>query len=261
MKRDILPKISNTIKKSAKPVIVGEYEIELKSRKIKYVLKRSQKARLVWLKIGQGKGLSVTVPASYDLANLNSYLAERTDWILHNLDKFSAAPEQPDAEKKAMPDKISYLGKCYILKKNNRMRGFTAVSQDNSILSFNLCTSFDSSNKEGLKKWLKDQARGIINEKVKLFGRKLKVTYYNIYIKDQKSIWGSCSNRKNLSFNWRLIMVPENVIDYVVIHELCHLKEMNHSRSFWKQVAEYCPKWRLHRKWLNEHCNELRKIL
>jgi predicted metal-dependent hydrolase len=56
-------------------------------------------------------------------------------------------------------------------------------------------------------------------------------------------------------------MVPESVMDYVIIHELCHLQEMSHSKAFWKLVAQYCPDWRMHRRWLNEHCYELKAQL
>jgi|WetSurMetagenome_2_1015567.scaffolds.fasta_scaffold183946_2 predicted metal-dependent hydrolase len=252
---------SITPKKFNKPTVLGEYEIELKGRKIKYILKRSRKARLVWLKIGLEKGFSVTVPSFYDIDNLQDYLLQRSDWILHNLEKYCSAVSQPAASNQSSPDKISFLGKCYILEKKHGVQGFTAISQDNSALSFNLCASFGGPDKHGLKMWLKDEAKRIINEKTKVFSGKIQVIYNRVYIREQKSIWGSCSTRKNLSFNWRLIMVPENVIDYVIIHELCHLKEMNHSKVFWRLVADFCPEWRLHRKWLNEHCYELRALL
>jgi predicted metal-dependent hydrolase len=248
-------------KKSNKPAVVGEYEIDLKGRKIRYILKRSHKARLVWLKIGPRDGLSVTIPSFYKPENLPEYLIQRSDWILQNLEKYCSAVETPESLKPVIPEKIFILGKCYVLKTNNRAKGFTAISLDDSTLSFNLSSSFGGSDKQGLKMWLKDQAKRIINEKVKVFSRKIQVIYNRVYIREQKSIWGSCSTRKNLSFNWRLIMVPESVIDYVIIHELCHLKEMNHSKGFWKLVEDICPDWRIRRKWLNEHCYELKATL
>jgi predicted metal-dependent hydrolase len=78
-----------------------------------------------------------------------------------------------------------------------------------------------------------------------------------IQIRDQRSRWGSCSTRGTLSFNWRLVLAPFEVLDYVVVHELCHLREPNHSRRFWKLVEQRRPGWRAQRDWLHEHGPEL----
>jgi predicted metal-dependent hydrolase len=85
----------------------------------------------------------------------------------------------------------------------------------------------------------------------------LGVRWARIEIRDQRSRWGSCSTRGTLSFNWRLVLAPYEVLDYVVVHELCHLREPNHSRRFWKLVEARRPDWRLHRNWLHEHGPEL----
>jgi predicted metal-dependent hydrolase len=78
-----------------------------------------------------------------------------------------------------------------------------------------------------------------------------------IQIRDQRTRWGSCSARGNLSFNWRLVLAPFEVLDYVVVHEVCHLREANHSRRFWRLVESRRPGWRDQRDWLNEHGPEL----
>ena len=85
----------------------------------------------------------------------------------------------------------------------------------------------------------------------------LGVRYDRIEIRDQRSRWGSCSTRGTLSFNWRLVLAPFEVLDYVVVHELCHLREPNHSRRFWRLVESRRPDWRVQREWLNEHGPEL----
>ena len=82
-------------------------------------------------------------------------------------------------------------------------------------------------------------------------------SYSRITIRDQKTRWGSCSSRGTLSFNWRLMLAPPAVLDYVVLHELCHLTHMNHSKDFWNLVASIMPDYKLHRKWLKEHGREL----
>lgn len=78
-----------------------------------------------------------------------------------------------------------------------------------------------------------------------------------IRVKDQRSLWGSCSRQGTLNFNWRLILTPPAVLDYVVIHELAHLLEMNHSKRFWGHVAAWCPDHKAHRRWLRENSESI----
>lgn len=82
-------------------------------------------------------------------------------------------------------------------------------------------------------------------------------SYARIAIRDQKTRWGSCSARGTLSFNWRLMLAPPAILDYVVVHELCHLTHMNHSAAFWQKVESVYPDYRTARKWLKDHGHEL----
>ena len=82
-------------------------------------------------------------------------------------------------------------------------------------------------------------------------------SYNRISIRDQKTRWGSCSARGTLSFNWRLMLAPPTIADYVIVHELCHLTYMNHSADFWRKVESVYPDYRTARKWLKDHGNEL----
>lgn len=82
-------------------------------------------------------------------------------------------------------------------------------------------------------------------------------TYNSITVRDQKTRWGSCSSRGTLSFNYRLIFAPPRVLDYVVVHELCHLTHMNHSPYFWGMVEQIMPDYRVYKTWLKEHGDEL----
>ncbi len=85
----------------------------------------------------------------------------------------------------------------------------------------------------------------------------LRVEPKRVQIRDQRSRWGSCSTTGTLSFNWRLVLAPFEVLDYVVVHELCHMREPNHSGRFWKLVEGRRPDWRTHRDWLDRHGPEL----
>lgn len=97
------------------------------------------------------------------------------------------------------------------------------------------------------------KALSVIPDKVKYYAEIMGVTYGRITIRNQKTRWGSCSSKGNLNFNCLLMLMPDKVLDYVVVHELCHLKQMNHSKKFWKEVERYMPDYPNYKKWLNEN--------
>ena len=109
--------------------------------------------------------------------------------------------------------------------------------------------------KQLLEQWYRMQAKKRIEERVHYythrydFGKQVN----RIVIKDQKSRWGSCSNKCNLNFNFRLILAPDEILDYVVVHELCHLLHMNHSAEFWRAVERIRPNYEAERDWLRQN--------
>ena len=102
------------------------------------------------------------------------------------------------------------------------------------------------------EKSYREKARAVLTDKTAYYGRLIGVTYNRIRIADQKTRWGSCSSRGTISYNWHLILLPKNIFDYVVVHELCHLLEMNHSPRFWSQVEKILPDYRERRNWLKK---------
>lgn len=107
---------------------------------------------------------------------------------------------------------------------------------------------------------LADKAKRYIPERVAYFADMTGVTYGRITIRNQKTRWGSCSSKGNLNFNCLLMLTPPEVIDYVVVHELCHRKEMNHSKAFWKEVEKVLPNYKTQVKWLKEQgCDVMRR--
>lgn len=108
-----------------------------------------------------------------------------------------------------------------------------------------------------MEKRYREAARVRFESRVAYYHEITGGSYTSIAVRDQKSRWGSCSSRGTLSFNYRLIFAPQPVLDYVVVHELCHLTHMNHSRDFWDMVAEVMPEYAEHRKWLRDNGHEL----
>lgn len=102
------------------------------------------------------------------------------------------------------------------------------------------------------------EAGKLIKERIEKIGCSLGLEYGRVFIKDQKTLWASCSGKRNLNFNWRLAAAPPEILDYVVIHELCHLREMNHSKRFWSLVGESCPDYKARKKWLRDNAARLR---
>lgn len=138
-----------------------------------------------------------------------------------------------------------YLGEKYPLYVN------LDKSVEKVILKFNNkafeCTSpveEDIDLNQALKSFYIKESRKLITQRLKHYQSDLRVKYKSITIENVNSRWGSCSSNKNLTFNWRLMLLPLKVIDYVVVHELCHLKHMNHDRSFWRLVGKIYPDYK-----------------
>jgi predicted metal-dependent hydrolase len=111
---------------------------------------------------------------------------------------------------------------------------------------------------EILREWLIDRAREAFAESLARWTPRMGVAPSRVTIRDQRSVWGSMSRAGGLNLNWRVIMAPPETLDYLIIHELAHMKEMNHSKRFWAIVAEHCPGWKTHRDWLRDHSRRLK---
>ena len=105
----------------------------------------------------------------------------------------------------------------------------------------------DEERQEGIS-----QAKKIFPERTAYFAERMGVTYNRITIREQKTRWGSCSSAGNLNFNWKLVLMPSELLDYVVVHEMCHILEASHNKIFWGYVAQYFPDWKNVRARLNE---------
>jgi predicted metal-dependent hydrolase len=112
-----------------------------------------------------------------------------------------------------------------------------------------------------IQTFLRKQARAILIDRVRIWSEAMEVQHARISVRDQRTRWGSCSTNGGLNFSWRLVMAPLPVLDYVVIHELMHVREMNHGKQFWDGVARYCPEYQQHRTWLKDNGAKLARPL
>lgn len=101
--------------------------------------------------------------------------------------------------------------------------------------------------------WLHTEGMERFKSTIEKWAARMGISYGNITIRNQRTRWGSCSSKGNLNFNWRLLMMPQSVMDYVVVHELAHRREMNHSPRFWAIVEQYIPDYKERRRWLREN--------
>jgi hypothetical protein len=236
--------------------IVGERNITINGQTISYIIKRSARAKHVRLEVRQETGLTVVTPNSYKLKHLSALLELKSNWILDKLTKYGQVQSLSDEKETKSGDTIPYLGRNLEVVTRQNRKNVNSVKLDRNKLVVTIGSANSRLNLV-LEQWYRMQAAKLIKEKADKLSARLGLTYNRIIIREQKTRWGSCSHKGNLSFNWKLIMAPEPVIDYVIIHELAHLKEMNHTKRFWELVAEHCPRWREHKKWLKEHETEL----
>ena len=108
-----------------------------------------------------------------------------------------------------------------------------------------------------IEDWYVRESTKILNTRTYEFAKKMKVEPSAITVKNYASKWGSCTASNKISYNWRIIMAPDCIIDYLIIHELCHIIEHNHSKNFWYQVGKYCEDFKKKRKWLRENGHKL----
>jgi predicted metal-dependent hydrolase len=234
--------------------VVAEDKIILNGQVVSYSVKRSARARRVRLEMKRGTALTVILPRTYSLEHVTDIVKSKQRWILNTMTRFENHPLF--SEKNIVSgDVIAYLGKqLRVVAKKGKETIPVYLERNRLVVN---SASGNGELRSMLQTWYKTQATNLIQEKADKWSAKLGVTHNRITIRGQKSRWGSCSRNGNLSYNWKLVMAPETVIDYVVIHELAHLKQMNHSKKFWQLVAAYCPEWRDCKKWLRNHESEL----
>jgi predicted metal-dependent hydrolase len=245
------------IKRATRLSIIGRQEVKLDGRRVEYTLKQSPRIRGIRLEVHNDSGLIVVVPRRYKSEQIDDILSQKSDWILRHLP--SAKPAQIPLFRKEVDhgEKIKYMGKMIeVVVSPEKQRDSSASLKDNRLyISYGQGTA---SRAKLLEAWYRRQAANIFKEKADRFQAMMGLRYSRIVIRGQRKRWASASPLGNLSINWKLLLAPEDVIDYVIVHELAHFKHMDHSRNFWDYLAKYCPRWREYRRWLITHEDELK---
>ncbi|MFC1963586.1 M48 family metallopeptidase [Chloroflexota bacterium] len=235
---------------------VGKREITLNGQAITYTIKSSPRTKCARLEVRSDTGLTVVIPRYYELDWLPDLLKGKDRWILSKMAKYRQIRSLMAEKELESGDAIPYLGQDREVVTQQSHRNMSSVKLERKKLIVSIGVGNGGLNLV-LERWYRTQAGELIREKADKISAHLGVRYNRLIIRGQRARWGSCSQKGNLSFNWRLAMAPEPVIDYVIIHELAHLKEMNHSKKFWELVAKHCTQWRKHKRWLKEHEAEL----
>jgi predicted metal-dependent hydrolase len=219
--------------------------ISINQQSIPYILRYSRKAKYMRLQINRGSSLELVLPRGYELSDAERFITQKSDWISKHL-----RPKVAEKEKYLLFGREIKIIQTYelfarqhkLLFQNNELR---IISPDGSRI--------DKSKLYNV--WLKNFAKRYLPERAVELAVKYEFRINKVSVRNQKTRWGSCSVRGNLSFNYNLVQYKKEIIDYVILHELCHLKEMNHSKKFWKLVENICPDYKTLRRELKKDSN------
>ncbi len=203
--------------------------------------------RTIALEIAPNATLVVRAPLREPLARIEEFVREKAGWISRHLSRVALRPHHCPKEF-TEGEKFLYLGQAYVLRlKDNGVAPL--LFQDEFVLN-RACRPFA---KQMFVNWYIKEAKKTIGERARVLARKFGFSYQDVKITAASRRWGSCSVKDELNFTWRLVMAPMAVIDYVVVHELAHTREKNHSRNFWRVVAAMMPDYKTQLKWLREN--------
>jgi predicted metal-dependent hydrolase len=219
----------------------------LRGEPVRYDVRRSDRARKARIDVDLG-GITVVVPGGSAI-DPESVLAEHAEWVLE-------ADRNLESERDRLPDRrfepgetFPYLGAPQEIAVEGRP--YSVVDDG----TFRLAEHHvdETSIQRALETLYRRRARERYEELADHYAPEMGVEYDRIEIRNQQTKWGSCSTTGTLGLNWRLMMAPPEISEYVVIHELAHRREMNHSDAFWEIVERYDPSYREHLAWLDEH--------
>jgi predicted metal-dependent hydrolase len=208
---------------------------------IPHRVRRVQRARRVKVRVDPHHGVEVLLPPRAPLRAADDALTELAPWIERELERLALA-----RERHAPAGTLPYLDERLTLRPE---AGRTRAHRDGEVLRVPAGEAAASA----IERWYRRAARIEIGARLDAATALAGTPYRSLAIRNQRSRWASCASGGAMSFNWRLLLAPERVLDYVVWHEVCHLRHANHSPAFWALLESRCPDWREPARWLREN--------
>ncbi|MDE2611727.1 MAG: M48 family peptidase [Pandoraea sp.] len=259
--RDATPMPSQSRPPAAGPSTPSRHQrvLALEGHVLNYHFKRSSRRTIGF--IVDESGLTVTAPRWVTIADVEAAIAEKQRWIFAKLAEWQERAVRRRVPRVTWVDGASlpYLGQPLVLRLGRPDRpGGPVHDAASGTLWLDLPPQAQAQQmRDRVQGWLQQQARQLFIERLELYASRLGTRYTALALSSAATRWGSCSADGRIRLNWRLIHFPLSVIDYVVAHELAHLKEMNHSPRFWQTVASVFPDFEIARASLKEHAPEL----
>jgi predicted metal-dependent hydrolase len=226
-------------------------EVELLGEAVEYDVQRSSEATEPRIDVDI-HGVTVVIPESEEIRPVE-LLTENAAWVIEKKRRYDEyreeIPERNFEEGAVFP----YLGEDYEVVVERR----PSSSVVNGYFRLAEYHVENTSLKRALETLYRRKARERFEKRADYFAEKMELEYEQIEVRNQRTKWGSCSSTGTLGLNWRLMMAPSEIVDYIVIHELAHLREPNHTKPFWLIVGEYDPNYVDHSEWLEEHSVQL----
>ena len=219
---------------------VEQRSIQLAGTPVTYTLKRSNKRRSIGLRIDDN-GLTVNVPLRSSEKWLNSVLNEKADWVIEKLGSWQTKKKEKQLWLEG--EKIAFRGETLTLRIIPSL--FNTPPQLRGEQLYLHVTDITNEGKieKAIAKWYRDEAERVFQECVTHYAPLMSVLPKQIKLTSARTQWGSCTTQGVVRLNWNLVKMPLHLIDYVVVHELAHLIEMNHSAAFWRIVESACPEY------------------
>jgi len=225
---------------------------------VPFTIRKSRRAKNISITVSMD-GVTVTAPGYVSEHEISSFIEKKRKWISQKVSNYEEQKKRKPRETEFVDgENLKFQGDDFLLQvlEYDGKTTKAALKGDRFVVHLNRGLLLDTRREEvqaKLEQLYRDKAREAVLERLEYFKSKLGVDYNGLRIKDQKTRWGSCSKNGNLNFNWKIVIAPSDIIDYIVVHELCHLLHMNHSKEFWETVASQIPGYKDKKRWLKEN--------
>ena len=223
------------------------FYLDLNSRRVPVTFRESLRARHYAIYVRRDGTVSVTIPRRGSFKGAQRFLDSRRSWIIRTLQSLQNRPRPPQVWQDGT--EVLCRGKQVPIRVEMRDDGLAIYLESECCGLARNGENF----RPVIEQWLRRIALAELPRRTRELAAQHQAPIRRITVRNQRSRWGSCSHHGTISLNWRLAQLPAEVRDYVILHELMHLREMNHSRRFWAHVAAVCPRYREYEQWLKAH--------